>query len=101
MSTFQILLVILVFVYVITYIYFAITGRILSNKDRKTEAEYAAAQFQWEDQVKVLTTRIGEISSENHRLNGVIREWMTACDNYKIENEKLKKELKQFKTETE
>lgn len=101
MSTFQILLLILVFVYIVNSMYFAISGRILSNKDRKTEAEYAAAQFQWEDQVKVLTTRIGEVSSENHRLNNVIREWMTACDNYKIENEKLKKELNELQAKSE
>lgn len=90
MSTFQLIIVILLAVYVISSLYFAITGRILTKRQKEIDNEYAEKSMQWEEQVKVLTVRIGEITTENTRLQNVAREWMQYGNSLKTENEKLK-----------
>lgn len=70
------LFVILFAILVIAYLYFSISGRILSIKDRKTDEDRFKEQMQWEDQVRYLTTRISEIQTENVRLAGDVRNWI-------------------------
>ena len=91
MSDFQLIIVILAAVYVVSSLYFAISGRILvKRKDRKDDERYET-QSSYEEQLKVLTTRVGEITTENDRLNGVIRSWIAAAQDYKSQlNEALK-----------
>lgn len=86
MRLFEIILLIAVCVYVLSSLYFAITGRILAIKDRK-----------YEDQLNILTKRVGEIATENHNLNMNLREWQAAYSQLKKENEELKKKFEESK----
>ena len=108
MSTFQVIIVILLTIYVVFELYFAISGRIIFKKQKEIENSIAQQNLSFEDQIRVLTTRIGEISTENNRLNGVVREWMEYSNSLKIENDKLKKseelttvQLEEYKTKYE
>ena len=101
MSTFEILFLILVAIFVFSSLYFAISGRIRTITAEAKDDERYLNQANWEDQIKVLTVRIGEISTENQRLNGVIREWMNIAQNYKIENDKLNKSLEEWQKQSE
>jgi hypothetical protein len=78
MSTFETLVVAILGVYVLSSLYFGITGRILNKKSRKEDLERADKSLQWEEQLKVLTKRLGEISTENQRLADTNRQWQTA-----------------------
>ena len=108
MSTFQVIIVILLTIYVVFELYFAISGRIMFKKQKEIENSIAQQNLSFEDQIRVLTTRIGEVSTENTRLNGVVREWMEYNNSLKIENDKLKKaeelttvQLEEYKTKYE
>ena len=94
-------LTVLAFIFVVAYVYFAITGRCRSIAAEAKEDERYLTQSNWEDQIKVLTVRIGEITTENQRLNGVVREWMNVAQNYKIESDKLNKSLEEWQKQSE
>lgn len=89
MSLFEIIISIAVCVYVLTSIYFSITGRIINKK-----------QTDFDDQMKVFTTRIGEVMTENHNLNSILREWQEAYIKLQKEYEELKKKLEEPKKTT-
>lgn len=72
MSTFEILLIILL----VCYFIFNIFGFIISNKHWKEDHDIT-------QQVKVLTNRLGEIATENERLNNLIRDWQNSAMHYK------------------
>ena len=91
MSTFEILIVVILGVYVLSSLYFAISGRILSKKTRKEDMELADKSLQWEEQLKVLTKRLGEISTENQRLADTNRHWQTAYSETYHELQEYKK----------
>lgn len=86
MSLFEIIISIAVCVYVLTSIYFSITGRIINKK-----------QNDFTDQVNVLTTRIGEIMTENHNLNNALREWKEAYGNLQMRYNELDKAFNDYK----
>lgn len=86
MSIFEIIISIAVCVYVLTSIYFSITGRIINEK-----------QNDFSDQVKVLTNRIGEIMTDNHNLNNTIREWKEAYGNLQMRYNELDKKFNDYK----
>jgi uncharacterized protein YeeX (DUF496 family) len=99
MSTFQLIIIALAFVYVFSSLYFSISGRILARKREKKEDERCEKQLDFEDQIKVLTQRLGAITAENDRLNGVVRSWIAQANDYKarldtalIEKEEWEKE---------
>lgn len=94
-------LTVLAFIFVIAYLYFAVTGRNRAIKAEVKDDERFAAQNALDEQIKVLTIRIGEITTENQRLNGVVREWMNVAQNYKIENDKLNKSLEEWQKQSE
>ena len=89
MSLFEIIISIAVCIYVLTSIYFSITGRIINKK-----------QTDFDDQMKVFTTRIGEVMTENHNLNSILREWQEAYIKLQKEYEGLKKKLEEPKKTT-
>ena len=89
MSLFEIIISIAVCIYVLTSIYFSITGRIINKK-----------QTDFDDQMKVFTTRIGEVMTENHNLTMNLQEYQTAYYQLKTENEELKKKLEEPKKTT-
>ena len=101
MSTFEILFLILVTIFVFSSLYFAISNRIRTIKTEAKEDERYLNQANWEDQIKVLTVRLGEITTENQRLNGVVREWMNVANTYKVENDKLNKSLEEWQKQSE
>ncbi len=101
MSTFEILFLILVTIFVFSSLYFAISGRIRTIAAEEKNDERYLNQANWDDQIKVLTVRIGEITSENQRLNGVVREWMNVANTYKVENDKLNKSLEEWQKQSE
>jgi len=94
-------LTVLAFIFVVSYVYFAITGRCRAIEAEAKEDERYLNQANWDDQIKVLTVRIGEITSENQRLNGVVREWMNIANTYKVENDKLNKSLEEWQKQSE
>ena len=53
----------------------------------------------FEDQIKVLTQRIGAITAENDRLNGVVRSWMAQANDYKIRLDAALKEKEEWEKE--
>ena len=91
MNTFEILIVVILGVYTLGSLYFAITGRILNKKSRKEDMELADKSLQWEEQLKVLTKRLGEISTENQRLVDANRQWQAAYSEVCCELQEYKK----------
>ena len=89
MSLFEIILISLLGVYVLSNLYFSISGRIINKK-----------QTDFDDQMKVFTTRIGEVMTENHNLNSILREWQEAYIKLQKEYEELKKKLEEPKKTT-
>ena len=82
MNTFEILIVVILGVYVLSSLYFGITGRIQNNRmkkqrenERKEDLERADKSLQWEEQLKVLTNRMGQLATENQRLADTNRQW--------------------------
>lgn len=101
MSTFEILFLILVTIFVFSNLYFAITGRRRAIEAEAKEDERYSAQADWEDQIKVLTVRMGEVSTENDRLNKVCRTWIETANTYKLELDKKNKELEEWMKQSE
>lgn len=99
MSTFQIIITVLAIVYVISSLYFSISGRILAKKREEKDDEKYREQSDFKAQIDILTKRLGEIMTENDRLNGVIRHWMESSNNYKIEYQKVLQEKEEWQKE--
>ena len=97
MNLFEIILVALLGVYVLTNLYFAISGRILAIKDRKEDLERRNKDEEYENQLNILTKRVGEVGTENHNLNINLREWQAAYSQLKKENDELKKKFEESK----
>ena len=98
MSTFEILIVVILGVYTLGSLYFAITGRIQNNRmkkqrdiERKEDLERADKSLQWEDQLKVLTNRMGQLATENQRLADTNRQWQSAYSDIYRELQEYKK----------
>ena len=87
-------------VYVLTNLYFAISGRILAIKDRKEDLERRNKDEEYENQLNILTKRVGEVGTENHNLTMNLREYQTAYYQLKKENEELRKKLEEPKKTT-
>lgn len=100
MNLFEIILVALLGVYVLSSLYFTITGRILAIKDRKEDLERRNKDEKYENQLNILTKRVGEVGTENHNLNMNLREWQAAYAQVKKENDELKKKLEEPKKTT-
>ena len=93
MSLFEIILVVLLGVYVLSNLYFTISGRILAIKGRKEDLERRNRDEEYENQLNILTKRVGEVATENHNLTMNLQEYQTAYYQLKTENEELKKKL--------
>ena len=98
MSTFEILIVVILGVYTLGSLYFAITGRIQNNRmkkqrdvERKEDIERAEKSLQWEEQLKVLTNRMGQLVTENQRLADTNRQWQSAYSDIYRELQEYKK----------
>ena len=100
MNLFEIILITLLGVYVLTNLYFAISGRILTIKDRKEDKERRNKDEEYENNLNVLTKRVGEIATENHNLNKDLRAWKEAYVKLQSEYETLKKETEPKKKTT-
>ena len=100
MNLFEIILVALLGVYVLTNLYFAISGRILALKDRKEDLERRNKDEEYENQLNILTKRVGEVGTENHNLTMNLREYQTAYYQLKKENDELRKKLEEPKKTT-
>lgn len=87
----------LAFIFVVAYLYFAITGRCRAIEAEAKDDERYASQQDWENQIKVLTVRIGEITTENDRLNKVCRSWMETANSYKLQLDTKTKEADEYK----
>ena len=88
---------VLAFIFVVAYLYFAITGRCRAIEAEAKDDERYASQQDWENQIKVLTIRIGEITTENDRLNKVCRSWMETANSYKLQLDTKTKEADEYK----
>ena len=93
MSLFEIILVVLLGVYVLSNLYFTISGRILAIKGRKEDLERRNRDEEYENQLNILTKRVGEVATEYHNLTMNLQEYQTAYYQLKTENEELKKKL--------
>lgn len=100
MNLFEIILVALLGVYVLSSLYFAITGRILAIKNRNEDLERRNKDEEYENQLSILTKRVGEVGTENHNLNMNLREYQVAYAQLKKENDELKKKLEEPKKTT-
>ena len=105
MKLFLSIIAISAIIYVVSSLYFSISGRILTKKREQKEDEKFEKQMDVENQLKVLTTRIGEVSSENKRLSDLVRFWMASSNEFKqkydtllIEYENLKKDIQKSTT---
>ena len=99
MNLFQLIIAISVIVYVVSSLYFSISGRILNRKKDEKEDERYKEQHTVEEQIGVLTQRIGAITAENDRLNGVVRGWMAQANDYKIKLDAALKEKEEWEKE--
>lgn len=93
MNLFEVILVVLLGVYVLSNLYFAISGRILAIKDRKEDLERRNKDEEYENQLNILTKRVGEVVTENHNLTMNLQEYQVAYAQVKKENEELKKKF--------
>ena len=93
MSLFEIILAVLLGVYVLSNLYFTISGRILAIKGRKEDLGRRNRDEEYENQLNILTKRVGEVATENHNLTMNLQEYQTAYYQLKTENEELKKKL--------
>ena len=100
MNLFEIILVALLGVYVLSSLYFTISGRILAIKDRKEDLERRNKDEEYENQLNILTKRVGEVGTENHNLTMNLREYQTAYYQLKKENDELKKKFEESKKTT-
>lgn len=100
MSLFEIILIALLGVYVLSSLYFSISGRILAFKDRKEDLERRNKDVEYENQLNILTKRIGEIGTDNHNLNNDLRAWKEAYVKLQSEYEALKKKSEESKKTT-
>ena len=100
MSLFEVILVALLGVYVLSNLYFAISGRILAKKGRKEDLERRNKDEEYENQLNILTKRVGEVVTENHNLTMNLQEYQTAYYQLKTEYEELKKKLEESKKTT-
>lgn len=101
MSTFQIIIVVVAIIFTVQELYFSITGRILANKRRKIDDERYKEQTDFKAQVDILTKRLGEVMTENARINDTARSWIAQANDLKRqldttlkEKEKLQEEMK-------
>ena len=101
MSTFELVIVALALIYVVSSLYFSISGRILTERREKKEDERYEEHKAIDEQISVLTQRLGAITKENDRLNGVIRSWMDAAGKYKGMYETLLSEKEELQRGTE
>ena len=100
MNLFEIILIALLGVYVLSSLYFTISGRILAIKDRKEDMERRNKDAEYENQLNILTKRVGEVGTENHNLTMNLREYQTAYYQLKKENDELKKKFEESKKTT-
>ena len=100
MNLFEVILVVLLGVYVLSNLYFAISGRILAKKGRKEDLERMNKDEEYENQLEILAKRVGEVGTENHNLNMNLKEYQTAYYQLKTEYEELKKKLEEPKKTT-
>ena len=100
MSLFEIILIALLGVYVLSNLYFAISGMILKIKNRKEDLERMNKDEEYENQLEILAKRVGEVGTENHNLTMNLQEYQTAYYQLKRENEELKKKLEESKKTT-
>ena len=100
MSLFEIILVALLGVYVLSSLYFSISGRILAIKGRKEDLERMNKDGEYENQLEILAKRVGEVGTENHNLTMNLQEYQTAYSQLKKEYEELKKKLEEPKKTT-
>ena len=101
MNIFEILILILVAIFVFSSLYFAITGRNRAIKAEAKDDERFAAQNSLDEQIKVLTVRLGEITTENDRLNKVCRSWMEIANSYKLQLDTKNKEVEDWMKQSE
>lgn len=97
MSLFEIILVALLGVYVLSSLYFSISGRILAIKGRKEDLERMNKDGEYENQLEILAKRVGEVGTENHNLTMNLQEYQTTYYQLKTEYEELKKKLEEPK----
>ena len=100
MSLFEIILISLLGVYVLSNLYFSISGRILAVKGRKEDLERMNKDEEYENQLNILTKRVDEVVTENHNLTMNLQEYQIAYAQVKTENEELKKKLEEPKKTT-
>ena len=100
MSLFEIILISLLGVYVLSSLYFAISGMILKIKNRKEDLERMNKDGEYENQLEILAKRVGEVGTENHNLTMNLQEYQTAYYQLKTEYEELKKKLEEPKKTT-
>ena len=100
MDLFEIILISLLGVYVLSSLYFSISGRILAIKGRKEDLERMNKDTESVNQLSIFTERIGEVGTENHNLNNFLRDWRDAYAKLRSENEILEKKLEAPKKTT-
>lgn len=91
-------LTVLAFIFVIAYLYFSILGRTTVLKRIEVDNKRYEDQKTWDSQIQVLTTRIGEISTQNFNLGEALKEWQSRyveTKNALTESEKKYDELKE------
>lgn len=100
MSTFELIIIALALVYVVSFLYFSISGRILNKKRENKDDERYEKQHAIDEQITVLTQRLGAITAENDRLNGLVRTWMVQANDYKIRLDAALKEKEDWQKES-
>ena len=101
MNLFQLIIATSVVVYVVSSLYFSISGRILNRRRERKDDERYKKEHGIEEQIGVLTQRLGAITAENDRLNGVVRSWAAQANDYKIQLDKALKEKEEWQKEAE
>lgn len=96
MTTFQLIITVLVTVYVVSSLYFAITGRILNKRQEKKNDEKFNKEMDFKNEVNVLTKRLGEVMTENTNLNNYLKSWIASANDWKQRYSSLLKEKQEI-----
>ena len=96
MTTFQLIITVLVTVYVVSSLYFAITGRILNKRQEKKNDEKFNKEMDFKNEVNMLTKRLGEVMTENTQLNGYLKSWIASANDWKQRYSSLLKEKQEI-----
>lgn len=97
MSSFEILILVLLCIFVLSNLYFNVSERVIGNKQRKLDNERVSKQIDFEKTIEALSLKVYEFQSENLKLNNQIKDWVTNYNKLIFAYNKAQAELERYR----